>query len=43
LKSKNYLNESDFRNKKKYTIKSLIEILRISDDNIKKIDIGPFF
>ena len=43
LKSKNYLNESDFRNKKKHTIKSLIEILRTSEDNIKKIDIGPFF
>ena len=43
LKSKNYLNERDFRNKKKHTIESLIEILRSSEDNIKKIDIGPFF
>jgi len=43
LKSKNYLNERDFKNKKKHTIESLIEILRSSEDNIKKIDIGPFF
>ena len=43
MKSKNYLNERDFRNKKKHTIESLIEILRSSEDNIKKIDIGPFF
>ena len=43
LKSKNNLNESYFRNKKRYTVKSLIEILRSSKSNIKKIDVSPFF
>ena len=43
LKSKNYLNEHDFKNREKHTIKSLVEILRGSENNIKKIDIGPFF
>jgi hypothetical protein len=43
LKSKNLLNESDFKYKKKYVDKSLIKILKSSANNNKSIDINSFF
>jgi hypothetical protein len=43
LKSKYYLNEDHFKNNKKYTNNSLIEILPISKSNINKVDIAKFF
>lgn len=43
LKSRNYLNNQDFKNNKKFIIKSLIEILSISKSNINKVDITEFF
>ena len=43
LKSKNYLNEHDFKNREKHTIKSLVEILSGSENNIKNKDIAHFF
>ena len=43
LKSKNLLNESDFKYKKKYVDKSLIKILKSSHNNNKSIDINSFF